>query len=116
MRFRFSIRDLLLLTLVVALAVGWWLDHHELMDQKRIIVYPVKTTSASFALKMLNAAVGGSEVLLTADERNNSIVAAGKPVEQVKIRDLISQIEAIPGKPQLQVRPSNPAGSNGSND
>ena len=27
MRFRFTIRDLLWLTLVVALAVGWWLDH-----------------------------------------------------------------------------------------
>jgi hypothetical protein len=27
MRFRFTIRDLLLLTMIVALAVGWWLDH-----------------------------------------------------------------------------------------
>jgi len=27
MKLRFSIRDLLWLTLVVALAVGWWLDH-----------------------------------------------------------------------------------------
>jgi hypothetical protein len=27
MRFRFTIRDLLWLTLVVAMAVGWWLDH-----------------------------------------------------------------------------------------
>lgn len=25
--FRFSIRDVLWLTVVVALAVGWWLDH-----------------------------------------------------------------------------------------
>src|SRR5690349_10974116 len=30
MRFRFTIRDLLLLTVVVALAVGWWLDHKRL--------------------------------------------------------------------------------------
>jgi hypothetical protein len=27
MRLRFTIRDLLWLTLVVALAVGWWVDH-----------------------------------------------------------------------------------------
>jgi len=27
MRLRFTIRDLLWLTLVVALATGWWLDH-----------------------------------------------------------------------------------------
>jgi hypothetical protein len=30
MRFRFTIRDLLLLTVVVALSVGWWLDHRKL--------------------------------------------------------------------------------------
>jgi hypothetical protein len=28
MRFRFTIRDLLWLTLVVAMATGWWLDHN----------------------------------------------------------------------------------------
>jgi hypothetical protein len=27
MRLRFTIRDLLWLTLVVAMGVGWWLDH-----------------------------------------------------------------------------------------
>jgi hypothetical protein len=27
MRLRFTIRDLLWLTLVVAMAVGWWLEH-----------------------------------------------------------------------------------------
>jgi len=30
MRFRFTIRDLLWLTLVVALAVGWWVDRARL--------------------------------------------------------------------------------------
>jgi hypothetical protein len=30
MRFRFTIRDLLWLTVVVAFAVGWWLDHRRL--------------------------------------------------------------------------------------
>jgi len=28
MPLRFSIRDLLWLTLVVALCLGWWIDHH----------------------------------------------------------------------------------------
>ena len=27
--FRFTIRDLVLLTLVVAMGVGWWIDHSE---------------------------------------------------------------------------------------
>jgi len=30
MRLRFTIRDLLWLTLVVALVVGWWVDHRHL--------------------------------------------------------------------------------------
>ena len=30
MRFRFTIRDLLWLTVGVALAVGWWLDSYQL--------------------------------------------------------------------------------------
>jgi hypothetical protein len=32
MRFHFTIRDLLWLTVVVALAVGWWLDHQRLTE------------------------------------------------------------------------------------
>jgi len=31
--FRFTIRELVLLTLVVALGVGWWLDHRGLEQQ-----------------------------------------------------------------------------------
>jgi hypothetical protein len=30
--FRFTIRDLLWLTVVVALAVAWWIDHHRLTE------------------------------------------------------------------------------------
>ena len=33
MRFRFTIRDLLWLTSVVALDVGWWLDHRQSAEQ-----------------------------------------------------------------------------------
>jgi hypothetical protein len=34
MKLRFTIRDLLWLTLVVALAVGWWVDHEH--DAQRL--------------------------------------------------------------------------------
>jgi hypothetical protein len=34
MPLRFTIRDLLWLTLVVALAVGWWLDHKRVADRR----------------------------------------------------------------------------------
>jgi serine protease Do len=33
MRLRFTIRDLLWLTLVIALAVGWWVDHQKLKEE-----------------------------------------------------------------------------------
>jgi len=45
MRLRFSIRDLLWLTLVVALAVGWWLDHARLSqnDEEMLPIPSYKT-------------------------------------------------------------------------
>jgi len=36
MKLRFSIRDLLWLTFVVALAVGWWLDHVRLNSNDQV--------------------------------------------------------------------------------
>jgi hypothetical protein len=33
--FRFTIRDIVLLTLVVAVAVGWWADRTQLLKQSR---------------------------------------------------------------------------------
>jgi hypothetical protein len=43
MRLRFTIRDLLWLTLVVAMGLGWWLDHRHLnqqLDIKAVIEAP----------------------------------------------------------------------------
>ncbi len=34
MRLRFTIRDLLWLAVVVALAVGWWLEHAAFLEQR----------------------------------------------------------------------------------
>ena len=36
--FRFSIRDLLLITLLAALAIAWWLDHGRLQETNRALV------------------------------------------------------------------------------
>ena len=35
MRLRFTIRDLLWLTLVVALALGWWLDRAQIRKERQ---------------------------------------------------------------------------------
>ena len=37
---KFSIRDLLLVTVIVALALGWWMDHRRNEREKRRIVVP----------------------------------------------------------------------------
>jgi hypothetical protein len=39
MRFRFTTRDLLWLTLVVAMGFGWWIDHARL--QSKIDAWPM---------------------------------------------------------------------------
>jgi hypothetical protein len=38
MRHRFTIRDLLWLTVVVALAVGWWLEHEFWINRADLVV------------------------------------------------------------------------------
>jgi hypothetical protein len=35
--FRFTIRELVLLTLVVAMGVGWWIDRSRLREQNRTL-------------------------------------------------------------------------------
>ncbi|HEY2411319.1 MAG TPA: hypothetical protein VGI40_03705 [Pirellulaceae bacterium] len=39
---RFTIRDLLWLTVVVALAVGWWLDHRQFDSFDRAMILSLK--------------------------------------------------------------------------
>jgi hypothetical protein len=34
---KFSIRDLLLVTVIVAVCVAWWLDRSELTEQKKLL-------------------------------------------------------------------------------
>jgi hypothetical protein len=36
-RFQFSIRDLLLVTVIIALAVGWWLDRDSIRQQREAL-------------------------------------------------------------------------------
>jgi len=39
MHLRFTIRDLLWLTLVVALAVGWWLGHRRWVADPNLVIF-----------------------------------------------------------------------------
>ena len=52
MRFRFTIRDLLWLTAVAALAVGWWLDRRKLIELEKKYTNLEQSTRAIEMAKM----------------------------------------------------------------
>lgn len=45
MRLRFTIRDILLVTLITGLALGWWLDHKRLSDEIAVITPQIQPAS-----------------------------------------------------------------------
>jgi len=55
MRLRFTIRDLLWLTALIALAIGWWLDHRQLADALKC-GFEVKVTEVREAEKRAESA------------------------------------------------------------
>jgi len=46
-----TIRDLLWLTLVVALAVGWWVDHRRYTDPNIVLFKPLTQPGGSSSLQ-----------------------------------------------------------------
>ena len=44
--FRFTIRDVLWLTVVVALAVGWWIQHRQFAAYYKLVTSRIKWKSA----------------------------------------------------------------------
>jgi hypothetical protein len=54
MKLRFSIRDLLWLTAVVALTVGWWLDHSRLIAKHEELVNAAEYQKAKDAVEIFN--------------------------------------------------------------
>jgi len=106
-RLHFYIRDLFWLTLVVALAVGWWLEHRSwvavdplLVDTARpaMHVYALKNASASAILRTLQTSLAGNpNVLLTPDLRANTIIVNARPNQQKAIARLIDELDRPEG-------------------
>jgi hypothetical protein len=113
MRLRFSIRDLLWLTVVAGLAVGWGLDHREQVNRfeamngpLKIQVYPITMADPNAVLKVLQTALAGVPVRLAVDTKSNFLMAQATPSQQSLIRKLIEKME---GKPVSSI--STPASS-----
>jgi lipopolysaccharide biosynthesis regulator YciM len=45
--FRFTIRELVLLTLVVAMGVGWWISHYRLATVNRELLASLKSVESA---------------------------------------------------------------------
>jgi hypothetical protein len=98
MRFRFTIRDLLWLTALVAMGVGWWVDHRaqverfESMRPSEIVVYPVTVAAPNAMLRALQTAFAGvPNVRLMAD--TNCVVVQATPKQQNIIHSVINKLE-----------------------
>jgi hypothetical protein len=63
---RFSIRDLLWATALVAMGLGWWIDHARL--ERRLAEQEAEIEQASAALEVLGAAF---EALNRANKQDN---------------------------------------------
>jgi len=68
MRLRFTIRDLLWLTLVVALAVGWWTDHQSLKLRNRFTVMTVSSTDRGPLPSVLHDNETGEVLVIDTDK------------------------------------------------
>jgi hypothetical protein len=109
MPLRFTTRDLLWLTALVAVCVAWWLDHQAQVDRyqsllpPKIVVYPMTTADPNAVLKALkNALAGVPDVRLMVDTKSNFVVAQARPKEQNIIRDIVGQLEGKNVEPLLK--------------
>jgi type II secretory pathway component GspD/PulD (secretin) len=99
MRFRFSIRDLLLITMIVALAIGWWLDHRKLTkdNSAQFTIFYLRYADAKVvegALQKLFA--GNSDIAIVADPKLNAIITQGTARQLDGIELLLKTFDASP--------------------
>jgi hypothetical protein len=112
MQLRFSVRDLLLVTAIVALAVGWWLDHKEQIGRyeallgPKIEVYRISTADPNVVLKVLQSMLAGTPVRLAVDTKSNFLVAQATPSQHAMIRTLADKLEGKDASPTSSSPPN----------
>jgi Bacterial type II/III secretion system short domain len=97
--FHYSIRELLLLTVIIALAVGWLLDHRQLTKDNSMqkTVYHLRNIDANVAATTLGKMLSpSSDVVIAADVRQNIVIVQSPVQEQYGIRNILSYLDAHP--------------------
>jgi hypothetical protein len=94
--FRFSIRDLLLLTVIAALTIGWRLDHRKLTKDNSIgfSVYYLRYAHAKDIVGTLQRAYAGdSDVNLFPEVNKNAVIARAPALQLDTIATLLNQLD-----------------------
>ena len=95
-RFRFSIRELLLITAILALMFGWWLDHRELTKQNlsKVTVYSLRSTDAKIASTTLQQIYSGHpDVRIVADTTLNRILVRAPSRQHAEIEAILFKLD-----------------------
>jgi hypothetical protein len=95
MRLHFTIRDLLWLTLVVALAAGWWLEHRFWINRADLVVnvYPIQSANPNATLKVVRSALAGQpNSRAEIDSTTGNLVVSASPSQQVIVRSIVDKI------------------------
>jgi hypothetical protein len=100
MRPRFSIRDLLWLTLVIGVCVGWYLEHRRWtnsMGPKSTTIYYLKYGNAANIGARLSSQLQNTHcVEITADTKLNAIFLAGDAKAKESAEKTIEQLDKSP--------------------
>ena len=96
MRFRFTIRDLLLLTAIVALTIGWWLDHRKLTRENsvQLTVYSLAHLDAkSAAANLERVYFGDTAVRIAADPQQNRVIVRAPSQRHLEIEAILMKLD-----------------------
>jgi len=88
--FRFTIRDVLWLTMVVALGVGWWLDHGQLVRTvaaTKKLADEIEIERADWERRTQMGAVAHNQTLRVIEQSGLSIGSNGNKSWLTKIRE-----------------------------
>jgi hypothetical protein len=103
MKIRFSIRDLIFIIIIAALAFGWWLDHSNLTrDSTSLLsVYSLADANPAAVLATLQQLYGGNSDVSLSISSDGKIISRAPSKQQREIEALVMRLD-VPGPPTPQ--------------